>query len=309
MSKIESPTIYVQDTLRKNVEEKTDGAVTVLYDDTGIPSYMMRIPRFKVETIDTSLGHGIHPAFIVNGKEVPEIFVGQMNATIIDGRAYSLPDEKQERYINFDDAREACAKKGKGWHLLNNWEYAALVMYIVKNRIKYFKKEWWDWVDGLKIVDGEIFTPKDNNFELPENEWPSLGIFFDDIDGVPQLSKKITHYSEPDPKGAADDRDGGYAHLGNISKLEYAVSQEKSPDDFTETDIRPLAQLLIEPSATPIISETDDCLYVRNYGERLPRRGGSWSNGAAAGLAALGLVNRRSYSPSHVGFRPAFIGI
>jgi hypothetical protein len=305
----ENSIFYIQDTLRKNVEIQTEGAVTVLYDDAGIPSYMMRIPQFKVETIDTSLGRGIHPAFIVNGKEVPEIFVGQMNATIIDGRAYSLPDEKQYKNINFDDAREACTKKGKGWHLLNNWEYAALVMYIVKNRIKYFVKEWWDWLDGLKIVDGEIFTPKDNNFEQPETEWPSLGIFFDDIDGVPQLSKKITHYSEPDPKGAADDRNGNYAHLSNISKLEYAVSQEKSPDDFTETDIRPLAQLLIEPSAMPIISEINNPLYVYNYGERLPIRGGPMNHGGDGGLGTLYLTDRRSETHHSLGFRPAYLGI
>jgi hypothetical protein len=149
MSEEKGPTVYIQDALRRNVEKQTDGAVTVLYNDTGIPSFMLKVPRFKVETIDSSLGRGIHPAFLVGEKEAEELFVGQVNAKIIDGRAYSLLCEGATRSITFDEAREACTQKGKGWHLLNNWEYAALGMYLVKNRNRYFEMEWWEWVDGL----------------------------------------------------------------------------------------------------------------------------------------------------------------
>jgi hypothetical protein len=49
--KEKGPTVYIQDTLRKTVEKQTDGAVTVLYD-AGIPSFMLRVPRFNVETIE-----------------------------------------------------------------------------------------------------------------------------------------------------------------------------------------------------------------------------------------------------------------
>jgi hypothetical protein len=280
-----------------------------MYDDRDIPSYMLRIPRFNVETIDSSLGRGVHPAFMVDGKEVGEIFIGQASATIIDGRAYSIPGEQATRSVNFDEARESCVKKGKGWHLLNNWEYAALVMYLAKNRNRYFEKEWWGWIDGLKIVDGEIFTPGDNNFELLEKDWPSLGVFFDDIKGSPILSKEITHYSEPDPKGDDDDRDDGYTHLNRLSQLEYSISPESGPKDFSLSELEKLAQMLIHPSATPVLAETDDDLWVRNYGTRLPVRGGTWSYGVLAGLAALILDNRRSYVTNSVGCRPAFINL
>jgi hypothetical protein len=310
MNKIEKgPAIYIQDTLRRNVEKQTDGAVTVLYDDTGAPSFMLKVPRFKVETIDSSLGRGVHPAFLVGGKEVEEIFIGQANATIIGGRAYSLPGEDATRILDFDEAREACAKKGKGWHLLNNWEYAALVMYLTKSRICYFEKDWRDWVDGLKIVNGEIFAPPKNDFELPEKDWPSMGIFFDDVKGRPLLAKEITHYTESDPKGADDDRDGGYTHLNYLSELEYSVSPESGPKDFCGAELEKLAQLLIFPSATPVLTETDSDIWVRNYGERFPVRGGAWGHGAPGGLAALVLGYRRVDSGSDVGFRPAFIGI
>ncbi|MDR1251491.1 MAG: hypothetical protein LBK62_04920 [Treponema sp.] len=303
MSKTEKPpVIIIRDALRREIEKRTEGSVTVMYDDFDIPSYMLRIPRFNEETIDSSLGRGVHPAFMVDGKEVEEIFIGQVNATIIDGRAYSIPGERATRSINFDEARESCAKKGKGWHLLNNWEYAALVMHLVKNRNRYFEKEWWDWIDGLKIVDGEIFTLGDNNFELPEKDWPSLGVFFDDIKGSPILNNEITHYTEADPKGIEDDRDNDWVMLDYFSKLEWFKN-------FHQSQIEKLAQMMIIPSATPVYAETDGPIWVRNYGERLPIRGGSWYDGAGAGLAALVLNDRRSDVSSNIGCRPAFINL
>jgi hypothetical protein len=310
MSKTEkSPVVIIRDALRREIEKRAEGAVTVMYDDRGIPSYMLRVPRFNAEAVDSSLGRGVHPAFVVDGKEAEEIFIGQANATIIDGRACSIPGERATRGINFDEARESCAKKGKGWHLLNNWEYAALVMRLVKNRSRYFEKEWRDWIDGLKIVNGEIFTPGDNHFELPEKDWPSLGIFFDDVGGKPQLCKEITHYSEPDPKGADDGRDDGYTRLGRLSRLEHSVSPETKEKDFSKSELEKLAQMLIHPSATPVLAETDDDIWVRNYGTRLPLRGGGWTSGAGAGLAALVLNSRRSRVDSGVGCRPAFINL
>ncbi|MNO95673.1 hypothetical protein D3C76_873180 [compost metagenome] len=50
-----------------------------------------------------------------------------------------------------------------------------------------------------------------------------------------------------------------------------------------------------------------DRIYLRNYGERLPVRGGYWTDGAGAGVRALGLSNPRSYSYSPIGARPAFV--
>ncbi len=46
---------------------------------------------------------------------------------------------------------------------------------------------------------------------------------------------------------------------------------------------------------------------MRNYGERLPFRGGRWGFGSRAGVFALCLFYARSYSDSGVGFRAAFI--
>ena len=63
-----------------------------------------------------------------------------------------------------------------------------------------------------------------------------------------------------------------------------------------------MKRLLLEPAgALP-----QGRIYMRNYGERLPSRGGGWLNGANAGLAALNLGNSRVYADTSFGFRPAF---
>ena len=52
-----------------------------------------------------------------------------------------------------------------------------------------------------------------------------------------------------------------------------------------------------------------DAFWCRNYGERLPLRGGSWNHGAGAGVFALSLYYSRALSTSDVGFRAAFVSL
>ena len=53
-----------------------------------------------------------------------------------------------------------------------------------------------------------------------------------------------------------------------------------------------------------------DGLWVRNYGERLPFRGGScWDYLSRAGVFALNLNNPRASSNWDVGFRAAFVNL
>jgi len=47
--------------------------------------------------------------------------------------------------------------------------------------------------------------------------------------------------------------------------------------------------------------------YMRNEGERLPRRGGHWADGGHAGVFALDLNHARSGAGPGIGFRPAFV--
>jgi hypothetical protein len=92
-------------------------------------------------------------------------------------------------------------------------------------------------------------------------------------------------------------------YAGTYDSMELALRQK-------------LAALMIAPKVSAAGSlifgtsgyEAKGAIWVRNYGERFPLRGGFWSYGADAGLASLNLNSRRAFSDSYAfGFRPAFI--
>jgi hypothetical protein len=107
----------------------------VLLDDKGLPSVMVRIPKFKISDVIAGGSNSTHPAFIVNGIEVPEIYISKFQNVIHNGRAYSLPGEDPKTSINFDTARQYCEAKGPGWHLMTNAEWAALALWCRKNNL------------------------------------------------------------------------------------------------------------------------------------------------------------------------------
>jgi formylglycine-generating enzyme required for sulfatase activity len=75
----------------------------------------------------------VHPAFIVNGVVKDGIWISKYQNILIDGYACSLPGQDPAVYIAFDQARAACEKKGKGWHIMNNTEWAAIALWCWKN--------------------------------------------------------------------------------------------------------------------------------------------------------------------------------
>jgi len=131
-SQFESPTLSFPDTLRASVEAATGGKMTVLYDNQGYPSSMVRIPAFNMEDIDADLGTGRHPAFVVNGVDKAEIFIGAFQARNYNSRACSLPGLDPTVSATWDNASLYCTNKGSGWHLMTNWEWAAVSWWIIK---------------------------------------------------------------------------------------------------------------------------------------------------------------------------------
>jgi hypothetical protein len=105
----------------------------ILYDDKGMPSVMVRIPKFKISDVITGGSSETHPAFIVNGKEVDEIYISKYLNIVQDGRAYSLPGQDPGNNVNFDQAVQYCTAKGEGWHLMTNAEWAAVELWCLKN--------------------------------------------------------------------------------------------------------------------------------------------------------------------------------
>lgn len=105
----------------------------ILYDDMGLPSIMVKIPKLTYKQLGMGDSTAVHPAFIVNGTEVDAIWISKYQNTVQSGRAYSLPGESPKVSIAFDAAKAACEAKGGGWHLMTQMEWGLLVRWCQAN--------------------------------------------------------------------------------------------------------------------------------------------------------------------------------
>jgi hypothetical protein len=148
------------DKYRQNAEMLSGGKCTIIYDAYGYPNVMVRIPAYRIQTVDNSLTPnqtgqantfpGLHPAFIVKGKEVREIYVSKYLNTLVSA-GQEVPTEGKaiaagipvswpfQRPWTFDlggspfynDLVTACRKKGPGWSCMTNatWSAIAFLAY------------------------------------------------------------------------------------------------------------------------------------------------------------------------------------
>lgn len=321
-----APTIMVADPLRKSVEAASEGKCTVLYTKKGYPTYMTIVSAFNCEDISNDLGTGRHPAFVVDGIEKSEIFVGTYQAIIHDGQALSLPYQKPCTSITLHKAKAACMNAGPGFHLMTNWEWAAVGLWCAKNG--FFPRgntdygmshshrdevglrcnnleltltgsgpaAWrhdgtvagiadlagnvWEWTDGIRMIDGLIKMPADNNYCQLEKEWPDTGTCIDGGVGQLRFSDAITergYFSQP------------FRELKEKEGFDVPVAVKRA---------------LLFPCK--LISGKHDAIgefWFSNEGERAALRGGSFTSGAVAGVFALYLIDAPSNSPLSIGFR------
>ena len=99
---------------------------TIEVDETDLPSVLVYIPAFKNSDVLTGGNDSIHPAFIVNGVQIPGFYYSKYQNVVhaainTEGynvtAAYSLPGEDPAVNIDFDTSRARCEAKGHGWHL------------------------------------------------------------------------------------------------------------------------------------------------------------------------------------------------
>ena len=105
----------------------------ILYDDKGMPSIMVKIPKQTYAQLGLGESQAIHPAFIINGQEVDAIWLSKFHNIIVNGRAYSLPGQDPRTSITFDQALAACVAKGEGWHLMTQMERGLLINWCENN--------------------------------------------------------------------------------------------------------------------------------------------------------------------------------
>lgn len=105
----------------------------LIYDDKGMPSVMVKIPKQTYAQLGIGDSTEVHPAFFVNGKEVDAIYISKYQNIMQNGRAYSLPAQDPKCSVNFDTARGYCEAKGEGWHIMTRAEWALLALWCKQN--------------------------------------------------------------------------------------------------------------------------------------------------------------------------------
>jgi len=334
-------TISVPDALRQSVEAASGGRQTVLYDDLNYPSIMSVIPAFNVETIDTDLGTGLHPAFIVNGVAKSEIFIATFKAYVHGGRALSLPGYDPTTGYNFDQSKAYCTAKGGNWHMMTNWEASALALYCIKNgqprgNTDYGRHHVATYETGRRqdgIAPGTASgTARTLNGSGPAS-WRHDGTFA----GVDGLCGNINEWVDgmklssgkfyfPDDNYYAQ-AEGSWKDQGVIIANDSGLKLGVAGTDTLHTSGGPTAwKTVARTAAYSSLSDAiknrfqqamldpafDNSSPVGNFyfdtdGERLPVRFGHWANGAVAGVASLALCHGRTGTGTFIGFRPAYI--
>ncbi|MFU1898457.1 hypothetical protein ACK8ND_22490, partial [Escherichia coli] len=244
-----------------------------------------------------------------------------------------------------DAAKGYCANKGAGWHMMTMHEWAAISLWCMANGFeprgntnygrahdryvergrrsdgglpgdtagtarvhagsgpdawRHNNSPWgisdlvgnvWERLDGFKLQDGQIIASTFNT--QAEASWTAQAAYFDSTQttgGAPCLSDAVVNRLGT----IGDNTDGG----GYSANENFAVMAKTG----TYVSNNLLKRLLVEPSTVLPKGR----VYMRNFGERLPYRGGFWGDGSDAGLAALDCRWSRGNASIGRGFRLAF---
>ena len=170
----------------------------------------------------------------------------------------------------------------------------------------------YEWVGGLRLVDGEIQILANNNAadntkdqSAVSTEWKAMlqdGTLVD-----PGTADTLKYDSTSADSGASAD-------VGDV-KLNTTITNALTTSYATNT----FQTVIVEEGITvpnllkllglfPIDADHGgDSIYMRNTGERLPSRGGGWTGASYAGVFYLYLAHERAISGNHRGFRAAFV--
>ncbi|WGY77580.1 SUMF1/EgtB/PvdO family nonheme iron enzyme [Aeromonas caviae] len=335
----------ILDAERYALERATGGRQTIIRDSAGNANAMFVLPRFSYADLGMTadMGTGDVTAFdFGTGSIKGEIFIGAYLAS--GSGAVSAPRQEPRTSLDHTAARNACSAKGAGWHLMTAHEWAAIALWCMANGYepigntnsgRSHAKTWmvgdradnrapgdgagtgrtqtgsmgseathtrtlggiadlvgnvWEWQDGLLLQDGRFKISAYNT--QAEVDWAFVDAYLDASSlsgGSAILSSAITNRL-----GALGDN----ANTGNFASVDWR-SMTKAGGYVS---LQALRRLLVEPASVL----PQGRIYMRNFGERLPYRGGGWSDGSNAGLAALVLHYSRVYMPPNLGFRPAF---
>lgn len=92
-----------------------DQGWVVKYAADGTPSFFYPIYKCTSQSLDASLPATTHPAFIVNGVEIPRVLVGVYKGVALGSAVHSLPNMPPQVSLGHDQLRNLCKAAGPGF--------------------------------------------------------------------------------------------------------------------------------------------------------------------------------------------------
>lgn len=223
------------------------------------------------------------------------------------GKDHSRPDEKGiPTYIdgNANVCRVATGSGPKSWAHNND----ASGVWDLNGNV-------YEWVGGYRTEEGEIqIIPYNNAADRGNSQAPTSTLWkaimpdgslvspgsegtlkWDYVDGTPSSGTSSYQFRLNTVLANAVDNDSAY---GGISFANLAAASGVQVPEM-------LKALALMPADSG--SHGNDYFYMRNRGERLAFRGGSWGSASGAGVFSLYGVFARSATGAGVGFRSAFV--
>lgn len=301
----------------------------VIFDDRGRPDILVVFTPDELKLPDT-----------LKGRKVKEYAISKYPNTMIDGRPYSLPFMPPAVNVNHDEAIRLCEAKGHGWHLITNDEWAALARQSWENdtvptgntnsgkshshpeqKGTTYQNSYGKTLTGSGPIEWNHDRTAEGVADMAGNVWEHVGgVRF--LNGqaqiIPNNEAAAGADQSPDSKEwtaiYTPDGDPVYYNVkdGEIV-LQPTAPEGKDYDGVPFCDLHERADMdvpdkLIELGLYPAPGyESEEYFWLDTDGERCVYRGGSWSDGANAGVFYLYGGASRSHSYTGVGFRSALV--
>lgn len=317
----------------------------LIVDDQGDPSVMVKIPKLTYADVGIGTSNKALPAFIVNGKEIPYIYVSKYQNIVKNDRAYSLPYQVPAVNMTIDQARAYCENKGEGWHLMTNAEWAAIALWCKKHDCTPYGNNNFDYGDYYNTNDKGAPAPTydemygDNVPYTFTGSGPKNWYHNNDFSGIADLNGNVCEWvgglrlnageiqviPDNDAAKAVDQsadsalwkaisQAGAMVAPGTEGTLKFNSSTGiKTSGTFKGMSVASgitipdyLKALALYPNDAADTYK-EDYFYASTSGERVPFRGGNFDDGDSAGVFYCDLdYDRASYNYS-LGFRSAYV--